>query len=145
MATIAPTITKHANVKPNPPPPHSGVGGTACVFPKSPVKGYFSRDNVRPENCILKKGGVFDFSPGDFLKRGGVFFSLSLKGGYKISLFTLFENHRKIYQIPVSNSWNRNLGGLQGRKSPRKGGSDMSWDRGVLSDKGRERAYAYPK
>ena len=49
---------------PPPPPPHSGVGGTACVFPKSPVKGYFSCDKVRPENC--KKRGVFDFSPGDF-------------------------------------------------------------------------------
>ena len=47
-----------------PGPPHSGVGGTACVFPKSPVKGYFSCDKVRPENC--KKRGVFDFSPGDF-------------------------------------------------------------------------------
>ena len=47
-----------------PPPPHSGVGGTACVFPKVPVKGYFSRDKVRSENC--KQGGVFDFSPEDF-------------------------------------------------------------------------------
>ena len=66
---------------PPPPPPHSGVGGTACVFPKSPVKGYFSCDKVRPQNC--KKGGVFDFSPGDFFKEGVVFF-LSLS----ISLWT---------------------------------------------------------
>ena len=68
---------------PPPPPPHSGVGGTACVFPKSPVKGYFSRDKVRPENCKKKKKkkkkSVFDFSPGDFFLKGGVlFFSLSL-------------------------------------------------------------------
>ena len=62
---------------PPPPPPHSGVGGTACVLPKSLVKGYFSSDKVRPENC--KKRGVFDFSPGDFFKKGGGFsFSLSL-------------------------------------------------------------------
>ena len=58
-----------------PPPPHSEVGMTACVLPKCPVKGYFSCDKVRPENC--KKRGVFDFSPGDFFKKG-VFFFFSL-------------------------------------------------------------------
>ena len=46
------------------------------MFPKSPVKGYFSCDKVRPENC--KKRGVFDFSPGDFFKKGVVLLSLSL-------------------------------------------------------------------
>ena len=61
---------------PAPPPPHSGVGGTACVFPKSPVKGYFSCDKVRPENC--KKRGVFDFRPEISFKKGVVFLSLSL-------------------------------------------------------------------
>ena len=50
---------------PRPPPPHSGVGGTACVFPKSPVKGYFRATKSGPR--IVKKGGVFDFSPGDFI------------------------------------------------------------------------------
>ena len=70
------------------PPPHSGVGGTACVFPKSPVKGYFSCDKVRPENC--KKGGYLTFTRRFLLKRGWFFFlSLfgrmrNLKGGYKI-------------------------------------------------------------
>ena len=48
---------------------------TACVLPKCPVKGYFSCDKVWPENC--KKRGVFDFSPGDFFKKG-VFFFFSL-------------------------------------------------------------------
>ena len=42
----------------NPRPPHSGVGGTARVFPKSPVKGYFSRDKVRPEFEWPEIGGV---------------------------------------------------------------------------------------
>ena len=60
---------------PPPPPPHSEVEMTACVLPKCPVKGYFSCDKVRPENC--KKRGVFDFSPGDFFKKG-VFFLFSL-------------------------------------------------------------------
>ena len=73
-----------------PPPPHSGVGGTACVFPKSPVKGYFSCDKVRPENCKKKKGGYLTFTRRFLLKRGWFFFlSLfgrmrNLKGGYKI-------------------------------------------------------------
>ena len=58
------------------PPPHSGVGGTACVFLKSPVKGYFSCDKVRPENC--KKGGYLTFHPEISLKKGVVFLSLSL-------------------------------------------------------------------
>ena len=76
------------------PAPHSGVGGTACVFPKSPVKGYFSCDKVRPENCIKKKGGggIWLFTRRFLLKRG-CFFFLSLFGrlrnlkrgfGYKI-------------------------------------------------------------
>ena len=59
-----------------PAPPPSGVGGTACVFPKSPVKGYFSCDKVRPENC--KKGGYLTFHPEISFKKGVVFLSLSL-------------------------------------------------------------------
>ena len=55
--------------------PHSGVGGTASVFPKSPVKGYFSCDKVRPENC--KKGGYLTFHPEISFKKGVVFLSLS--------------------------------------------------------------------
>ena len=63
-----------------PPPPHSGVRGTACVFPKYPVKGVlFVRQSSARELYKKKKGGVFDFSPGDFFKkRGGFSFSLSL-------------------------------------------------------------------
>ena len=59
--------------------PHSGVGGTTCVFPKYQVKGYFSRNKLRHENC--KKGGVFDFSP-----KGVVFF---------LSFFGLLRNKKK--------------------------------------------------
>ena len=65
-------------------PPHSEVGMTACVLPKCPVKGYFSCDKVRPENC--KKRGVFDFSPGDFFKKGVFFFFFS-------HLFGLLRNY----------------------------------------------------
>ena len=67
-----------ALLHPGPPPPHSGVGGTACVFPKSPVKGYFSCDKVRPENC--KKGGYLTFHLEISFKKGVVFLSLSLFG-----------------------------------------------------------------
>ena len=58
------------------------------MFPKSPVKGYFSCDKVRPENC--KKGGYLTFHPEISLKRGWFFFlSLfgrlrNLKGDYKM-------------------------------------------------------------
>ena len=64
------------------PAPHSGVGGTACVFPKSPVKGYFSCDKVRPENC--KKGGYLTFHPEISFKKGVVFLSLSLLDAWEI-------------------------------------------------------------
>ena len=73
------------------PPPHSGVGGTACVFPKSPVKGYFSRDKVRPENCLKKI----------LKKEGGGVLSLSL------SLFGLLRNLKRglLYNISVYFIW----------------------------------------
>ena len=65
----------HCNYCAAPPPPHSEVGMTACVLPKCTVKGYFSCNKVRPENW--KKRGVFDFSPGDFFKKGVFFLFLS--------------------------------------------------------------------
>ena len=41
---------KEEDTPPPPPQPHShsGVGGTDFVFPKFPIKGYFSRNKVRP-------------------------------------------------------------------------------------------------
>ena len=70
-----PTPPRGRPSSPAPPPPHSGVGGTACVFPKSPVKGYFSCDKVRPEK---KKGGYLTFHPEISFKKGVDFLSLSL-------------------------------------------------------------------
>ena len=55
-----------------PRPPHSENGRTPCVLPKCPVKGYFSCDKVRPENC--KKRGELTFHPEISLKRGCFFF-----------------------------------------------------------------------
>ena len=53
------------------------------MFPKSPVKGYFSSDKVRLENCF-KKRGDFTFHPEiSFKKRGGFSFSLSLSKNKK--------------------------------------------------------------
>ena len=64
-----------------PGPPTPGSEGPHYVFPKSPVKGYFSCDKVRPENC--KKGGYLTFHPEISFKKGWFLF-LSLE----ISLWT---------------------------------------------------------
>ena len=59
-------------ISPAPPPPTPGSEGRV---PKISGKGVL----FVPENCKKKKKGVFDFSPGDFFKKGGGFsFSLSL-------------------------------------------------------------------
>ena len=143
-------------------PPHSGVGGTACVFPKSLVKGYISRDKVPPENC-KKKGVYMTFHPEISFKKG-VLFSLSLFGllrnlkrGYKISLFTLFENQRKLInsrdQIPEIPASFEQCSGFRGVskagkacEKPAKGGFRNAGSPEIGGTfKGRERAYAYPK
>ena len=116
------------------------------MFPKSPVKGYFSCDKVRPENC--KKGGYLTFHPEISFKKGWFFFlSLSISlwtpekekkggGGYEIK-------HRGY--IEQCSGFSGSLRQEKPAKSPRKGGSEiLSGDMGGAF-KGRERAYAYPK
>ena len=66
-----------------PRPPTPGSEGPHACSQNLRYKGvpYFSCDKVRPENCKKEKRGkkgVFDFSPGDFFKKGVVFLSLSL-------------------------------------------------------------------
>ena len=61
-----------------------------------PVKGYFSCDKVRPENCKKKeeKKGYLTFHPEISLKKGVVFLSLSLWMPEKIKRGVIKKNYR---------------------------------------------------
>ena len=109
-------------------PKISGKGGT------------FRATKSGPRIVKKKKRGVFDFSPGDFFKKGVVFLSLSLWTPEKFKKGVINKN------IGGTLSSVLDLGGSPRQEKPAKGGF-----RNVVSPeiggafKGRERAYAYPK
>ena len=146
----------------SPPPPHSGVGGTACVFPKSPVKGYtqvlFARQSPARDFFFFFKGVYLTFHPEISFNR--FFFSLSLslctpekfkKGVIKYLCLLYLKIIGKLIksreQIPEIGGYIEQCSGFRGVskagkacEKPAKGGFRncwQSWDyRGVLSKGG---------
>ena len=129
----------------HPPSPHSENGRTPCVLPKCRVKGYFSCDKVRPENC--KKRGVLTFHPEISLKRGCfLFFSLIPLDSWEIisnlegyiehfSWFRGVSKAGKAREKPAKRPRRARERGFGNVGSPQIGGAF----------KQREQAYAYPK